>query len=130
MDYHFISEVSLEETPKAHLEDLAVQNKSSVKYHQFWILEGNITDFDFGFYSLNSQIGVSQPHLYREFRNLTGLSPVSFICDLKMSKALYLLKQKQKNISEVTLEVGINNPPYFAKCFQDKYGIIPSRITA
>ena len=94
----------------------------------FSIIERNITDFQFGVEALSAEIGVSRPHLYRKVRNLTGLSPVSFIRDLKMSKALYLLKQKQKNISEVALEVGINNPSYFSKCFQDKYGIVPSQI--
>lgn len=144
LDYHFIPGVSLEEAKKADSLDLAVQNKYNVKYHQFWIneaeqkflerlfpiIEGCSSNFDFGVESLSSQIGVSLPLLYRKVQELAGVSAESFIRDFKMSKALYLLNQKQKNISEVALEVGINNPTYFSKCFQDKYGITPSRITA
>lgn len=94
----------------------------------FTIIEGNITDFEFNVQSLSHQIGCSRPHLYRKVRKLTGLSPISFIRDLKMSKALNLIKEKNKNISEIALDIGINNPSYFSKCFQEKYGIVPSQI--
>lgn len=94
----------------------------------FDVIEGKLSDSDFNVESLSREIGVSRPHLYRKIQTLTGVSPISFIRDLKLSKALFLIKQKHKNISEIALEVGFNNPSYFAKCFQDKYGIIPSRI--
>jgi AraC-like DNA-binding protein len=47
---------------------------------------------------------------------------------MRLSKALVLMKQRKKNITEIALEVGMNNPSYFAKCFKEKYGIIPSQI--
>jgi AraC-like DNA-binding protein len=94
----------------------------------FTIVEGNFPDEEFSVEKLSHQIGVSRPHLYRKIRNLTGTSPVLFIRDLKMSRALFLIKQRKKNITEIALEVGINNPSYFAKCFQEKYGILPSQI--
>lgn len=39
MDIHYVGEVSVEETRKAHLKDLAVQEKYGVKYHQYWFNE-------------------------------------------------------------------------------------------
>jgi AraC-like DNA-binding protein len=95
----------------------------------FEIIEGNISDHEFSVDRLSREIGISRPHLYRKVHALTGLSPVGFIRDLKLSRALQLIKHRQGNISEIALEVGFNNPSYFAKCFQDKYGIMPSRIT-
>jgi len=94
----------------------------------FTIVEGNFPDEAFSVESLSREIGVSRPHLYRKIRNLTGTSPILFIRDLRMSKALFLIKQRKKNITEIALDVGINNPSYFAKCFQEKYGILPSQI--
>ena len=78
--------------------------------------------------TLSREIGVSRPHLYRKLRSLTGSSPVSFIRDLRMGKALTLIKQSKKNITEIALDVGMNNASYFAKCFFEKYGVLPSQI--
>lgn len=94
----------------------------------FNIVEGNLPDEEFSVESLSREIGVSRPHLFRKIRHLVGTSPVIFIRDLRMSKALFLIKQKKKNITEIALDVGMNNPSYFAKCFQKTYGILPSQI--
>jgi len=72
-------------------------------------------------------MGVSRPQLYRKIRALTGRSPVDFIHDLKMNRALSLLKDKQHNITEIAMELGYSNPSYFAKCFQKKFGVTPSK---
>jgi AraC-like DNA-binding protein len=45
-----------------------------------------------------------------------------------MHRALFLIKDKNLNISEVALEVGYNNPSYFSKCFQERFGIMPSKM--
>jgi AraC-like DNA-binding protein len=60
---------------------------------------------------------------------ITGRSPVSFIRDIRLNKALSLIRENKYNLSEIALEVGYNSPSYFSKCFQEKYGIQPSKIT-
>ncbi len=94
----------------------------------FTVVEGHYPDEMFNVESLSREIGVSRPHLYRKLRSLTGSSPVTFIRDLRLGKALNLIKQRKKNITEIALDVGINNASYFAKCFHDKYGILPSQL--
>ncbi|WP_340113732.1 nickel-binding protein [Maribellus mangrovi] len=94
----------------------------------FNIVDTNYPDEAFNVEILSKEIGVSRPHLYRKIRHLTGTSPIAFIRDLRMSKALSLIKQRKKNITEIALDVGMNNPSYFAKCFHDKYGILPSQV--
>jgi len=94
----------------------------------FTIVEGHFSDEGFSVERLSQEIGVSRPHLYRKIRKLTGSSPIGFIRDLRLSKALYLIKQEKKNITEIALDIGMNNPSYFAKCFQIKYGILPSHV--
>ncbi|MCA1760102.1 MAG: DUF4242 domain-containing protein, partial [Bacteroidales bacterium] len=39
MDIHLVGEVSVEDTRKAHLSDLTVQEKYGVTYHQYWFNE-------------------------------------------------------------------------------------------
>lgn len=107
-----------------------VINEAEEKFldNLFNIVECGFPDEAFSVESLSREIGVSRPHLYRKVRNLTGTSPIAFIRDLRMSKALHLIKQRKKNITEIALDVGINNPSYFAKCFQETYGIRPSQL--
>lgn len=92
------------------------------------ITDNRFSDNDFGVRSLSKEIGISTPQLYRKVTAITGRSPVSFIRDIRLHKALSLIKENKLNISEIALEVGYNNPSYFSKCFQEKFGINPSGI--
>lgn len=94
----------------------------------YTISEERLCDENFTVDTLSRDIGMSRPQLYRKVVSLTGKSPNDFIRDLRMDKALSLLRRKAGNISEIALEVGYNNPSYFAKCFQVRYGCTPSRF--
>lgn len=94
----------------------------------FKISEEKLSDEFFTVDTLCRNIGVSRPQLYRKTVTLTGKSPHDFIRDLRMDKALRLLRQRAGNVSEIALEVGYNNPSYFARCFQMRFGCTPSRV--
>jgi AraC-like DNA-binding protein len=94
----------------------------------FSIIERRLFDEDLNIESLVRDAGISRPQLYRKIHNLTGRSPNDLIRDLRLEKALYLLKRKSGNVSEVAFQVGFNNPSYFAKCFSGKYGYLPSEV--
>ena len=94
----------------------------------FSISEEKLSDESFTLDSLSRNIGMSRPQLYRKVISLTGKSPNDFLRDLRMDKALALIKKKSGNISEIALEVGYSNPSYFARCFQMRYGCTPSRF--
>lgn len=81
-----------------------------------------------GVAELSRLIGISRPQLYRKINSLTGRSPISFLRDLRLKKALSMLIDKNCNISEVAYELGYSNPSYFSKCFTNKYGIRPSKF--
>jgi AraC-like DNA-binding protein len=90
--------------------------------------ETNLPNKNFNVDHLSRKLGVSRPQLYRKILSLTGRSPNNFISGLRMVKALSLIKNNFGNVSEVALEVGYNNPSYFAKCFQKNYGCTPSEF--
>lgn len=75
--------------------------------------------------SLSKTLGMSKSRLYRKVTNLTGYSINSFIQELRLQKALKLIKNKYGNITQVAMEVGFSNPSYFAKNFQSRFGIAP-----
>lgn len=92
------------------------------------IVENRISDHDFGVDYLSRNMGISRPQLYRKVTAITGRSPVTFIRDIRLNKALKLIKENKYNLSEIALEIGYNSPSYFSKCFRDKYGIKASKI--
>jgi AraC-like DNA-binding protein len=93
------------------------------------IAENKYSQYEFGVDCLSRDMGVSQPQLYRKVIAITGRSPVKFIRDIRLNKALSLIKENKYNLSEIALEVGYNSPSYFSNCFQHKFGIQPSKIT-
>ena len=90
----------------------------------------NLANNDFTIDQICKDIGISRPQLYRKITSLTGRAPNEFLRNIRMEKALTLLKQKAGNVSQVALEVGYNNPSYFAKCFAEKFGCMPSEISS
>jgi len=92
------------------------------------IVENHISDHDFGVEYLSRDMGVSRPQLYRKVSSITGRSPVTFIRDIRLNKALSLIKENKYNLSEIALEIGYNSPSYFSKCFRDKFGVKASSI--
>lgn len=71
-------------------------------------------------------LGHSKSKLYRTMVNLVGKSPNLFLRDYRLNKALELLEKQNRNVSEIAYRTGFSSPSYFSKCFQNKYGILPS----
>lgn len=75
---------------------------------------------------LAQELGVSQYYLSRVFNAESGFSLPEFLTMTRMQKAKTLLKEGQKNISEVAYEVGYEDSSYFAKVYRKHFGISPS----
>ena len=71
-------------------------------------------------------VGCSKSKLYRKMIQLTRKSLNTFIKEYRLSAALRLLHKKAGNISEIAFETGFSSPSYFSKCFQKRYGYVPS----
>ncbi len=93
----------------------------------FDLFDTDVAKADFAVDSVVRRIGLSRPQLYRKIHALTGRAPNDVIRDLRLEKALSLLKQKSGNIAHVAFESGFGNPSYFTKCFTKKFGGTPSQ---
>ena len=81
---------------------------------------------EFNIDHLVKQLGISKSQLYRNITFLTGCSPNEFLREYRLKQALKSIEKMKGNISEIAFESGFNNPSYFSKCFQKKFGILPS----
>lgn len=113
------------------LKDSSSIRSLSIKEEEFIsnlinVAEKRLCDEHFDLNALCSEVSVSRPQLYRKVMSLTGLSPNDFVRDLRMSKAIAMLKQQKLNIAEIAYGTGFGSPSYFSKCFAEKFGCTPS----
>lgn len=89
-------------------------------------IEKYMDDSEFSVSVLSSEMGMSQPVLYRKIKALSDKSIADFVKSVRLKRAAMLLSQKQMNISEVAFAVGFNNRKYFSKEFRKQYNQSPS----
>lgn len=90
------------------------------------VVERNISNSEFRVSSFVSEMNMSRSVLYRKFEALTGQSVNEFVRKIRLKRAAQLLSLNELTVSEVTYEVGFNDPQYFSKCFSKQYGMTPS----
>ena len=67
---------------------------------------------------LSQKACMSQPNFFRCFKNEFGISAVDFINNERIKKALNLLKDSNRSITQVYMACGFNNSSYFNKVFK------------
>ena len=70
--------------------------------------------------------GLSLPHFQRLFKTHTGLSPITFLRNLRLEKACELLETTFYRIQQIGLEIGMPDDSHFTRDFKKKYGITPT----
>lgn len=88
----------------------------------------NDPEFDVG--NFGKQVGLSRSQFYRKISSITGLSPNDFIKEFRLKKALNLIENQKGNVAQIAYETGFNSPSYFSKCFQKRYGVLPSNLVS
>ncbi|NGP75475.1 helix-turn-helix domain-containing protein [Balneolaceae bacterium YR4-1] len=93
------------------------------------VVEEYITEGDLSVENISRELGISTSTFYRKVKSITGYSPVEYIRNLQLQKAVDLLSKNYGNVSEVAYESGFNNLSYFSKCFREKFGVNPARYS-
>lgn len=67
-------------------------------------------------------------YLSKIYKAETGEGLGDYMIRMRMERALYLLKNTNKKIYEITSELGYQNPQYFSKMFKKHYGLTPNEF--
>ena len=94
----------------------------------FRIVEENISNEQFDIPLFCTELGVSRTMLFLKIKAWTNYTPNEFIHEIRLKRAAQLLEQNKLTVSEISYKVGFNNPKYFSKCFQKKYGETPTQF--
>ena len=87
----------------------------------------NLDNSDFGVKDLAVAINLSEKQLTRTLKKITGLTPLKFIREIKLIRAMELLRSKEYHtVAEVCYAVGFEKPGYFTRIFTERFGKKPS----
>jgi AraC family transcriptional regulator of arabinose operon len=80
--------------------------------------------------TLAKEMNLSPSRFSHLFRHETGQSPAHYLHDLRLDRALLLLKDTALSIKQVMAAVGINDPSHFARDFSERHGVSPTAFRA
>lgn len=72
--------------------------------------------------------GLSKFYFSREFKNVTGLTPITYLNILRCNEAKRLLKKNKYTVHEISEMCGFLNDSYFSKTFHKHTGMLPSEF--
>ena len=86
-------------------------------------------DPDFGLQHLSGGAFLSERQLRRKLTELTGLTPIEYIRQIKLLYAKQLIEQQAYNsISEIAVVVGFTSAAYFSRLFKKMFHISPVEL--
>lgn len=91
-------------------------------------IEANISNEQFGVSELAHAMSMSRSNLLRKITRLTKLSVSQYIRQVRLKRAMQLLKETSSNVSEVSFKTGFGSTSYFIKCFREYYGYPPGEV--
>lgn len=86
------------------------------------VVDANLSNPAFSVDVFEKEIGMSHAALYRKFKTLMGKTPLDFIHEIRLKKAVELLSQGGYQVSEVAYMVGYSDPKYFSTVFKKYFG--------
>lgn len=89
-------------------------------------IENNISNPDFNVEDLSKMLNTDRSVLFRKVKKLIDKSPSSLIQEMRINKAMALLKSQQGNVSEIAYACGYNSLSYFSQAFKAQIGKSPS----
>lgn len=76
-----------------------------------------------------SHIGISDRHLRNLFAQYLNLSPLDYLNQIRINKAVELLRNTELSVKEVCFQCGFQSPQYFSRIFKQQMVISPREMT-
>ena len=87
----------------------------------------NANNPNFKIHDVAQNFHLSETHLRRIFELEFGMSPMSYLCSVRLERAKYmLLSQKDMTIQDIAESCGYSSVYYFSNTFRQKTGVSPS----
>jgi len=87
-------------------------------------------DADLSLDDLAREVGLSKYHFSRRFKTRTGQSPYQFVIYERVRAARHLLRNSDRSLAQIALDVGFNSQSHFTRTFKRHVGATPGRYRA
>ncbi|MFC5470637.1 AraC family transcriptional regulator [Cohnella suwonensis] len=75
---------------------------------------------------MSAMLGYHRTHLCKLFKQATGLSPMQYLMNVRMTRAEQLLDETAMTVEQIASSVGIGDALYFSKKFRKRNGRSPT----
>ena len=94
------------------------------------IIQANLSDPEFKINDIAEMMHMSRASFYRKIKGVLNMTPNDYLRLERLKTAARLLRDKRYHINEVCYMVGFSSTSYFAKCFQEQFGVLPKKYVS
>lgn len=106
----------------------ASENADDIVNKAHKIVREHISMVDFGVTELAHSLSMNERTLNRKMKLATGMSPNSFIREVKLVEAKRILETNANtSLKEITLTMGFKNSSYFSELYEKRFGKKPTK---
>lgn len=109
-------------------EDFTIQQEDQFVLNAREVILEHMNQENFGVLELSKLLFMSRTQLHNKIKSLTNKSTSHFIRLIRIEKACQLLQESDLNISQISLEIGIDSLPYFSRIFTEYIGVSPNKF--
>jgi signal transduction histidine kinase/ligand-binding sensor domain-containing protein/DNA-binding response OmpR family regulator len=109
-------------SPQVKMESADVKLLNTIMTY----IENQLSEPGLSVEELSRHVGMSRGSLYYKVLEMTGLTPVEYIRNVKLDKAAQLLEASDYNVAQIAYTTGFGTPSYFTRIFKARFGMLPS----
>lgn len=91
-------------------------------------IKSNYKDPSLCLNKISDEFHISESYFSHMFKEKTGTNFSTYLENVRMQEAMRLIRESDKNLSELYLLVGYNNATTFRRVFKKTFGVTPSSI--
>ena len=114
----------LQNHPKEQMQISSKKEETTKTISRYLAIHYN--DPSLSIQSVAERFGFSPSYLTRLFKEQIGITPIQFVDDVRMKKAIELLNHRTLTINQIAEAVGYSNQFYFARRFKRYFGMPPT----
>ena len=107
-------------------KSIAKQNADIILQVKKYI-EDNIDDPTLGLKKVSEIFLYNDKYISEKFRRTVRIGFSDYVKNLRLERAVSLIENGAKNVSEISLLCGFTDPFYFSKVFKSKFGMSPKK---
>lgn len=73
-----------------------------------------------------NKLMLSRTVFYRKLKSIVGLTPIDFVCEMRIKRAAQLIEKSEYSFSQIAYMTGFNDPKYFSRRFKKSMGVTPT----